>query len=162
MTGWLKSIGSQILYEFDHTKPVLYVISIDNILGKLPVVPEGDTGTIPYHLLNFFPGAPCDSRPGAGDGCRMWSSGFLLTYDIVCQTYDILLIIFKEEDYKVLDIVAQVLAVFVCCFLNFLQESELTFWPSFAQHLIFFVTLNTTNFARNHHLLRYGVQQPAQ
>ncbi len=43
MTGWLKSIGSQILYELDHTKPVLYVIPIDDILGKLLVVPVGDT-----------------------------------------------------------------------------------------------------------------------
>ncbi len=34
MTGWLKSIGSQILYELDHTKPVLYVIPIDNILAQ--------------------------------------------------------------------------------------------------------------------------------
>ncbi len=36
---------SQILYELDHTQPVLYVIPIqvDNILGKLPVVPVGDT-----------------------------------------------------------------------------------------------------------------------
>ncbi len=74
MTGWLKSIGSQILYELDHTKPVLYVIPIDNILGKLPVVPVGDTGTIQYHLLNFFLGAPSDCRPVAGDGCqcRTW------------------------------------------------------------------------------------------
>jgi hypothetical protein len=56
-------------------------------------------------------------------------------------------VIFREEDHKVLDIVAQVLAVFVCCFLNFLQESELTFWQSFVQHLVFFMTLDTTNFA---------------
>ncbi len=45
---------------------------IQSILGKLPVVPVGDTGTIPYHLNNVFPGAPGDRRPGSGDGCRMW------------------------------------------------------------------------------------------
>ena len=33
-------------------------------LGKLPVVPVGDTGTIPHHLRNLFPGAPGDRRPG--------------------------------------------------------------------------------------------------
>jgi hypothetical protein len=71
-------------------------------------------------------------------------------------------VIFKEEDHKVSDIVAQVLAVFVCCFMNFLQESELTFWPSFVQHLVFFVTLDITNFVCNHHFLYYGVQQAAQ
>ncbi len=74
MAGWLKSIGSQILYELDHRKPIFYVIPIDNILGKLPVVPVGDTKTIMHHLSNFFqvPGALGDSRLGADDGCRMW------------------------------------------------------------------------------------------
>jgi hypothetical protein len=43
-------------------------IPIEHILGKLPVVPVGDTGTIPHHLHNVFPGAP--RRPDAGDGCR--------------------------------------------------------------------------------------------
>ena len=58
IAGWLKSIGSQIVYELDHRKPVLYVIPIQNILGKLPVVPVGDTGTILHNLRNLFPGAP--------------------------------------------------------------------------------------------------------
>jgi hypothetical protein len=43
--GWLKLVGSQIGYELDHKKPVLYVIPIEHILGKLPVVPVGGTGT---------------------------------------------------------------------------------------------------------------------
>ena len=50
-TGWLESIGSRVVYELDYRKPVLYVIPIQSILGKL-VVPVGDTGTIPYHLRN--------------------------------------------------------------------------------------------------------------
>ena len=70
--GWFKSVGSQIIYELDHKKPVLYVIPIEHILGKLPVVPVGDTGTIPHHLRNVFQGAPGDRRPDAGDGCKMW------------------------------------------------------------------------------------------
>ena len=69
---WLESIGSQIVYELDHRKPVLYVIPIENIVGKLPVVPVGDTGTVSHHLRNLFPGAPGDRKPGSGDGCRMW------------------------------------------------------------------------------------------
>ncbi len=47
---------------------------LQNILGKLTVVPVGDTGTIPHHLCNLFPGAPGDHKPGAGDGCHMWFS----------------------------------------------------------------------------------------
>ena len=66
------SIGSRVVYELDHTNPILYVILIQSILGKLPVVPVGDTGTIPHHLRHHFSGAPGDSRPGSGDGCRMW------------------------------------------------------------------------------------------
>ncbi len=71
--GWLKSVGSQIVSELDHKKPVcvLYVIPIEHILGKLPVVPVGDTGTIPHHLRCVFQGAPSDRRPDAGDGCKM-------------------------------------------------------------------------------------------
>jgi hypothetical protein len=70
--GWLESVGSRVVYELDYKKPILYVIPIQSILGKLPVVPVGDTGTIPYHLRNTYPGAPGDRRPGAGDGCKMW------------------------------------------------------------------------------------------
>ncbi len=62
--GWFMSLTTR--------KPILYVISIQSILGILPVVPVGDTGTIPYHLRNTFSGAPGDRRPGAGDGCKMW------------------------------------------------------------------------------------------
>ena len=62
------------MYELDYKKPILYVIPIDSILGKLPVVPVGDTGTIPHRLRNHFPGAP--GAPGGVRG-RM--------QDVVCQ-----------------------------------------------------------------------------
>ena len=68
----MASIGSRVVYELDHKNPILYVIPIHNILGKLPVVPVDDTGTIPHHLHHHFEGAPGDRRPGSGDGCRMW------------------------------------------------------------------------------------------
>jgi hypothetical protein len=38
-------------YELDYKKPVLYVVPIQSILGKLPLVPEGDTGTIPHRIV---------------------------------------------------------------------------------------------------------------
>ncbi len=41
------------VYELDHRKPVLYVIPVEKILGKLPHVPVGDTGTIQHHLRNL-------------------------------------------------------------------------------------------------------------
>jgi hypothetical protein len=70
--GWLESVGSRVVYELDYKKSILYVVPIHSILGKLPVVPAGDTGTIQHRMRNVFSGAPGDSRPGAGDGCRMW------------------------------------------------------------------------------------------
>ncbi len=72
LAGLLRSIGSQIVYDLDHRKPVIYVIPVEHILGKLPLAPLGDTGTIPHHLQNLFRGAPGDRKPSAGDGCRMW------------------------------------------------------------------------------------------
>ena len=72
LLGWLASVGSRVVYELDYKKPILYVVPIQNILGKLSLVPVGDTGTIPHSMRNTFAGAPGDRRPGAGDGCRMW------------------------------------------------------------------------------------------
>ena len=51
------------------------------ILGRLPVVKAGDTGTIPYRyragtvmgVQRYNPSiARADSRPGAGDGSRLY------------------------------------------------------------------------------------------
>ncbi len=45
-----------MVYELDYKKPILHVIliQVQSVLGKLPVVPVGDTGTIPHHLRNTF------------------------------------------------------------------------------------------------------------
>ena len=56
LVGWLESVGSRVVYELDYKKPILYVVPIQNILGKLPLVPVGDTGTIPHSMRNTFPG----------------------------------------------------------------------------------------------------------
>ena len=33
LVGWLESVGSQVVYEPDYKKPVLYAIPIQSILG---------------------------------------------------------------------------------------------------------------------------------
>ena len=66
LSGWLESVGSRVLCELDYKKPILYVIPIESILGKLPVVPVGDTGAIRHRLHNHFAGAPGDRREGSG------------------------------------------------------------------------------------------------
>ena len=72
LLGGLASVGSCVVYKLDYKKPILYVVPIQNILGKLSLVPVGDTSTISHSMCNTFAGAPGDRRPGAGDGCRMW------------------------------------------------------------------------------------------
>ena len=64
-----------MLYERKQNQQVLYVIPISSILGKLPLIPVGDTGTIPFSMrdeLHEVDGASCDTKPGEGDGCRSW------------------------------------------------------------------------------------------
>ncbi len=53
----------------------LYVIPVSSILGRLPLVPVGATGTIPFAMRREtadFPGAFCDKSANGGDGCRWW------------------------------------------------------------------------------------------
>lgn len=73
--GWLGKVDSKMIYERKPSNQVLYVLPITHILGKLPLVPIGDTGTIPHSMRGEsaeLPGALCDSEPGKGDGCRWW------------------------------------------------------------------------------------------
>ena len=66
---WLGSVGSRFLFELDPKNPILYVLQIKNILGKLPVVPVGDTGTIPFLSRIPCDGAYRDRTNGDEDGC---------------------------------------------------------------------------------------------
>ena len=63
------------MYERKQDNQVFYVLLVEYILGKLPVVPVGDTGTIPYSMRQHaedFVGAAFDTRERAGDGSRWW------------------------------------------------------------------------------------------
>jgi hypothetical protein len=75
IAAWLDNCDSKIIYEQRMQSQVLYVVPITSILGRLALVPVGDTGTIPFSMLNEktdYPGAICDSKRGAGDGNRWW------------------------------------------------------------------------------------------
>ena len=78
---WITECGSKLIYELAPGKEVMYVVPVTSILGRLPVVRAGDTGTIPYKYRTATrSGAPrfnaqlarADSQPGAGDGCPMY------------------------------------------------------------------------------------------
>ncbi len=52
---------------------MFYVLQEESILGKLPVVPVGDTETVPYSMRQDaadFVGVAFDTRKGAGDSSR--------------------------------------------------------------------------------------------
>ena len=72
---WIRKAETRRLYELDPSLPRLYVMPISSILGKLPLVRAGDTGTIPYHMRGrpkSFPGGKADTAPGKGDGSRLY------------------------------------------------------------------------------------------
>ena len=59
-----------MVYKCKSNKQVLYVLPITSILSKLPSVPVGDTGTIPFSMLGEaadFDGWSCDLKPGERD-----------------------------------------------------------------------------------------------
>jgi hypothetical protein len=51
---WITECGSKLIYELLPNKEVLYVVPVTSILGKLPVVRAGDTGTIPHKYRSAF------------------------------------------------------------------------------------------------------------
>ena len=61
------------MYERKRDKQVFYVIPVESILGKLPVVPIGDTGTIPFAMrqnARDFVDSAFDTKEGSGDGSQ--------------------------------------------------------------------------------------------
>ena len=55
MAAWLDKCDSKIIYERRMQSLVLYVVPISSILGRLALVPVGDTGTIPFSMRHEKP-----------------------------------------------------------------------------------------------------------
>jgi len=84
MSNMRKIRNENILTVTPVQTPLVYVIPVESILGKLSVVQAGDTGTIPMETRagsqaeiealrdKYYPGAYADTLPGKGDGCRLW------------------------------------------------------------------------------------------
>ena len=75
MAAWLDKCDSKTIYERRMQSQVLYVVPINSILGRLALVPVGETGTIPFSMRNEksdFAGATCDSKRDGGDGNQWW------------------------------------------------------------------------------------------
>ena len=73
---WCQKAETRRLFELDPMLPRLYVMPITSILGRVPLVRAGNTGTIPHHMRGrkeqCFPGGKADSVPGKGDGSRLY------------------------------------------------------------------------------------------
>ena len=74
---WLSTaqIGTKLLYP-PKPDPVLYVFPLSHILGKLPLVPAGDNGTIPREMHGskdaFYPLGMCDRQGSPGTGSPLF------------------------------------------------------------------------------------------
>jgi hypothetical protein len=76
--AWLDQCQSAIVYERREQAQVLYLIPVSSILGRLPLVPVGATGTIPFAMRREaadFPGAFCEKSANSGGGCSLVGGG---------------------------------------------------------------------------------------
>ena len=66
-------MSNDLRAQREHAGPVRCACVLNP--GKLPLVPVGDTVTIPFCMRGEgaeFEGASCDTVDGRGDGCRWW------------------------------------------------------------------------------------------
>ncbi len=80
---------STIVYEHCESAQVLYVIPVSSILGRLPLVPVSNTGTIPYEMRREaadIPDASCDKTKDCKDSCRWW---YMNSWALICYIFSI-------------------------------------------------------------------------
>ncbi len=66
--------GTKLLYQ-PTQEPIVYMIPVTDILGKLALVPYCETGTIPYDwpgLVLFYPRKVCDRKDKLGSGSKLY------------------------------------------------------------------------------------------
>ena len=81
-------IGTRMFY-LPTPDSVVYVVPLSHILGKLPLVPAGDDGTISYQIGKhgnkdrWYPYGICDTPQNPGTGSRLF---YLNTWAMVWPT----------------------------------------------------------------------------
>jgi hypothetical protein len=67
--------GTKQLYQ-PEPKPVVYIVPTTSILGRLPLIPVGDHGTIPAVMRNrkkdLFKYGKCDDNGSPGTGSKLY------------------------------------------------------------------------------------------
>ena len=65
-----------MLYVPAAPEPRVWIVPVTSILGRLPLVPVGDAGTIPFsmasHKQQCFPGGTCDRADAPGSGSKLF------------------------------------------------------------------------------------------
>ncbi len=67
--------GTKLLYQ-PAPQPIVYIIPVTDILGRLPLVPYGEHGTIPYdwhNLARYYPGGEFDRQNSPGSGSKFYN-----------------------------------------------------------------------------------------
>ena len=68
-------IGTKLQYMHS-PNPVVYVVPLSHILGRLPLIPAGDFGTIPRNMSGrgdaCYPRGSCDKRGAPGSGSKLF------------------------------------------------------------------------------------------
>ncbi len=79
------SLGNKLVY-LPSPKPVLYVVPLSHILGRLPLVPAGDDGTIPWNMhcckAACYPRGVCDRQGSPGSGSPLV---YINSWPMICQ-----------------------------------------------------------------------------
>ena len=74
---WWREIayaGTKLLYQ-PAPQPVVYIIPVTEILGRLALTPYGEHGTIPYEwqsLARHYPRGVCDRQDSPGSGSKLY------------------------------------------------------------------------------------------
>ncbi len=82
-TAWADHCQSAIVYERREQAQLLYVIPESSVLGRLPLVPVGATGAIPFVMQREsadFPRASCYKSADGGDGYLLYLFYLLLLF----------------------------------------------------------------------------------
>ena len=68
-------IGTKMLY-MPKPRPRVWIVPVSSLLGRLPLIPAGDTGTVPHSMRGVmpasYPGGVCDAADQPGTGSALF------------------------------------------------------------------------------------------
>ena len=103
-------IGTKMLY-LPAPEPLVWIVPVTSILGRLPLLPVGDTGTIPLSMaskirckkLQCFPEGASDRTNASGSGSHLF---YINTWAMVCQAGHQIIPYWLSDSWKIKHAVA--------------------------------------------------------